>query len=188
MLGYPGVVRSYGQFCGVARALDVIGDRWSLLIVRELLIRDCRWTDLRAGLPGVATNLLADRLRELEAHGLVEHDDAAVPVYRITPRGRELAPVLRELARWAMPLMEQGPGDDAARAHWLVVAADAILADRGLAPMRIAIEAPGEPLTVDVAADGTVHTTFGAADDPDVRLTGEPAEVMLALAALPGGA
>src|SRR5947207_3069079 len=64
-------MRSYRQYCGLAKALDVIGDRWTLLIVRELLIRDrCRYTDLRDGLPGIATNLLADRLRELERAGI----------------------------------------------------------------------------------------------------------------------
>ena len=66
-------MRSYGQFCGLAKALDVIGDRWTLLIVRELLIRGaCRYTDLRNGLPGIATNLLAERLRELEEAGVVQ--------------------------------------------------------------------------------------------------------------------
>lgn len=179
-------MRSYGQYCGVARTLDVVGDRWSLLIVRELLIRDCRWTDLRAGLPGVATNLLAERLRELEEHGVLEHEDnGPAPVYRLTPRGRELAPVLRELGRWAIPLMHEGPGeDDAVRAHWLVIAADTLLSGGAVAPMRIGIDAHGEALTVDVADDGTVHTAFGTAQDPDVRLTGEPPEIVMALAGL----
>src|SRR6202041_3409604 len=65
-------MRSYGQFCSIARALDVIGDRWTPLIIRELLLRGaCRYTDLKNGLPGIATNLLADRLRELEAAGVI---------------------------------------------------------------------------------------------------------------------
>ena len=69
-------MRSYGQYCSVAKALDILGDRWTLLILRELLARGaCRYTDLRAGLPGIATNLLADRLRELEAAGIVERAD-----------------------------------------------------------------------------------------------------------------
>ena len=74
-------MRSYGQYCSVAKALDVIGDRWTLLIVRELLLRGaCRYTDLKNGLPGIATNLLADRLRELEAAGIVVREQAAPPV------------------------------------------------------------------------------------------------------------
>ena len=65
-------MRSYGQYCSVAKALDVVGDRWTLLIIRELLLQGpCRYTDLRNGLPGIATNLLSDRLRELEAADLV---------------------------------------------------------------------------------------------------------------------
>jgi DNA-binding HxlR family transcriptional regulator len=83
-------MRSYGQFCGVARALDVVGDRWSLLVMRELLLRDCRFTDLRDGLPGIATNLLTQRLRDLEAEGLLERVEAPPPVattlYRATPQ------------------------------------------------------------------------------------------------------
>ena len=85
-------MRSYGQFCGLAKALDVIGDRWTLLIVRELLIRGaCRYTDLRNGLPGIATNLLAERLRELEEAGVIEREEAPPPIattlFRLTPRG-----------------------------------------------------------------------------------------------------
>ena len=74
-------MRSYGQYCSVAKALDVVGDRWTLLIVRELLLQGpCRYTDLKNGLPGIATNLLSDRLRELEAAGLVRREEAAPPV------------------------------------------------------------------------------------------------------------
>ena len=74
-------MRSYGQYCSVAKALDVVGDRWTLLIVRELLLQGpCRYTDLRNGLPGIATNLLADRLSELESAGLVRREEAAPPV------------------------------------------------------------------------------------------------------------
>src|ERR671928_603445 len=98
-------MRSYGQYCALAKALDVIGDRWSLLIVRELLLRDaCRYTDLREGLPGIATNLLADRLRELEAAGIVSREEAPPPIattlFRLTPRGEQLGPVLDHLSVW----------------------------------------------------------------------------------------
>src|SRR5689334_14592704 len=109
-------MRSYGQYCAVAKALDVIGDRWTLLIVRELLLRGpSRYTDLRDGLPGIATNLLADRLRELEHAGLVAREDAPPPVatalFRLTKRGRELRPLLEELTRWGLPYMIDEPGD-----------------------------------------------------------------------------
>src|SRR5690348_856864 len=103
-------MRSYGQFCGLAKSLDLIGDRWTLLIVRELLIRGtARYTDLRAGLPGIPTNLLADRLRDLEAAELLRRElsagTASVPVYALTPRGAALEPVIAALGRWAAPLL-----------------------------------------------------------------------------------
>src|SRR5687768_10280070 len=86
--------RSYRQFCGLARALDVVGDRWTLLIVRELLVGQRRFGDLQAGLPGIATNLLTKRLRQLEQDGLVARqldDDPARGVgYVLTARGAEL--------------------------------------------------------------------------------------------------
>ena len=96
-------MRSYGQYCSVARALDVIGDRWSLLIVRELLLQgSCRYTDLLNGLPGIATNLLADRLQQLEQAGIVDREAAPPPVattlFGLTPRGQQLQPVLRRSA------------------------------------------------------------------------------------------
>ena len=82
-------MRSYGQYCSVAKALDVIGDRWTLLIVRELLIRGaCRYTDLKNGLPGIATNLLADRIRELESAGLSPGRGAAAGRHHPRPADR----------------------------------------------------------------------------------------------------
>ena len=89
-------MKTYGQLCGLALALEVVGDRWSLLIVRELLVRDAaRYTDLRDGLPGVATNLLADRLRDLESAGVVERTPpsapGATPRFRLTDRGGSCA-------------------------------------------------------------------------------------------------
>ncbi len=93
--------------CPIAKALDVIGRRWTLLIVHELLTREaCRYTDLRAGLPNIATNLLATRLREMQEAGIVEREEAPPPIartlYRLTPRGRALQPVLKELERWGV--------------------------------------------------------------------------------------
>jgi DNA-binding HxlR family transcriptional regulator len=118
-------MRTYGQYCAVAKALDVIGDRWTLLIVRELLISGaCRYTDLRNGLPGIATNLLADRLRELEQAGIISREEAPPPVattlFTLTSRGAELAPLISELVRWGSPLMEQGPAaGDVFRGQWM---------------------------------------------------------------------
>src|SRR5947199_9504676 len=103
-------MRSYGQYCSVAKALDVVGDRWSLLTVRELLLQGpCRYTDLRNGLPGIATNLLAERLRELEQAGVIESELARPPVattlFSLTKRGADLEPVLFQMGRWGAPLL-----------------------------------------------------------------------------------
>jgi len=96
--------RTYGDSCGIARALDVVGDRWSLLIVRELVLGPKRFTDLRAGLPRAGPDMLAARLRELEAAGVLTRrtlpPPAASRVYELTAWGAELAPVLRALGRW----------------------------------------------------------------------------------------
>jgi DNA-binding HxlR family transcriptional regulator len=96
--------RTYGDLCGIARALDVVGERWALLVVRELLLGPKRFTDLRAGLPHVGPDVLAQRLRDLEAAGLLERRTLAPPagsrVYELTPRGSALEPVLLELGRW----------------------------------------------------------------------------------------
>jgi DNA-binding HxlR family transcriptional regulator len=101
------VPRSYDQFCPAARALDVVGERWSLLIVRDLLAGPKRFKELREGLPGIATNLLASRLRSLEREGVLRRTELPPPagslVYELTERGRALQPVLRELASWGTP-------------------------------------------------------------------------------------
>ena len=91
-------MRTYGQYCSVAKALDVVGDRWTLLIIRELLLQGpCRYTDLKSGLPGIATNLLSDRLRDLEQAGLIES-------------GRQRV-VLRDPQK-VFALAEQAPDDE----------------------------------------------------------------------------
>src|SRR5579859_5066524 len=128
-------MRSYGQYCGVARALDVVGDRWTLLIVRELIsFGPSRYTDLRNGLPGIATNLLVDRLRELEDQGIVEREEAPPPVatvlFRLTPRGRALEPVLKGLAAWAGPTLGRPEHGEEFRSHWLILPLELHLTDR----------------------------------------------------------
>jgi DNA-binding HxlR family transcriptional regulator len=96
--------RTYGDQCGVARALDVVGERWALLVVRELLLGPKRFTDLRVGLPHVSADVLSQRLRELEQDGVVRRRTLAPPagsrVYELTERGHELEPVVLALGRW----------------------------------------------------------------------------------------
>jgi len=140
-------MRSYGQYCGLAKALDVVGDRWTLLIVRELLIGESRYTDLLTGLPGIATNLLASRLDEMEQAGLVTREvlppPAATAVFRLTPRGEELRPVIRALGQWAGPLMTGRTKAERARTRWLVLPAQFYLQDRLPAHKPVAIQIHG---------------------------------------------
>ena len=101
--------KSYDQYCTIATALDMVGDRWSLLVLRELSFGEQRFTDLKAALPGVATNLLTDRLRSLEEHGLIEKRDLPAPaartVYGLTRAGTRVRPVLRAVAQFGMPYL-----------------------------------------------------------------------------------
>ena len=177
-------MRSYGQYCSVARALDAIGDRWNLLIARELLLRGaCRYTDLLNGLPGIATNLLADRLRELERAGIIAREDAPPPIaatlFSLTPRGEELAPVVRELGRWGVALMTEPVGEAAFRSRWLRLPVELFLSDHApeRPPVEIELRTGDEPMTVSTE-HGDVHTRPGPAERPDLVLTGTP-QVML---------
>src|ERR671926_1476004 len=107
-------MRTYAEYCAIAKSLDVVGDRWTLLIVRELALRGpSRYTDLRHGLPGIATNLLAERLRELEQAGVIYREAAPPPIattlFHLTPRGEELRAVLRAMASWGLPLLREAP-------------------------------------------------------------------------------
>jgi DNA-binding HxlR family transcriptional regulator len=179
-------MRSYGQYCAVARALDLIGDRWTLLIVRELLLREpSRYTDLREGLPGIATNLLADRLRELEDLGLVVREDAPPPIaatlFRLTPRGEELRPVIRALGQWGIPLMADPPRDNEFRPYWLSLPVALYLSDSApeKPPVAVEVRTGAEPVVIETA-DGAVRTRVGAADDPNAVISGAP-ELIAAL-------
>jgi len=115
-------MRTYGDRCGIARALDLVGERWALLVVRELLLGPKRFTDLRAGLPKIGPDVLAQRLRELEASDVVRRGKlpppAASQVYELTDWGRELEPVVLGLGRWGsqapVPSADAPLGPDAA--------------------------------------------------------------------------
>jgi DNA-binding HxlR family transcriptional regulator len=177
-------MRSYGQYCAVAKALDVIGDRWTLLIVRELLAQGpCRYTDLRRCLPGIATNLLAERLRELEHAGLITREDAPPPIatalFGLTPRGEQLRAVIYELGRWGMPLMADTTPDEEYRSHWLQMPVELYLTDDSpaRAPTTIEVRAGEQPMLIE-ARDGAVSTRAGGSEDADAVLSGPPQLVL----------
>lgn len=179
-------MRSYDQYCAFAKALDVIGDRWTLLIVRELLLRErCRYTDLRQGLPGIATNLLADRLRELEKAGLVSREEAPPPIattlFQLTSRGKALEAVVHQIGRWGGPLVAKAAKKDAFRSHWIALPARMYLKDHTpkRPPMAIEVRCGDAPVVIETAG-GEVHVREGSAENPDLVLTGTP-QVMVAM-------
>jgi DNA-binding HxlR family transcriptional regulator len=179
-------VRTYGEYCSVAKALDLVGDRWTLLIVRELLSQGpCRFTDLRYGLPGVPSNLLAQRLRDLEGAGLVERRHAPRPVattlYELTPRGADLREVVHALGTWGVPLMAEPSVDEVFRTHWLGFAVEHFLHDNEPEAPRAVVELVigDEPARITVDA-GRVGLEVGPEPGtaPDLRITGAPQPVL----------
>ncbi len=150
--------KSYGQFCGLARSLDVVGDRWSLLIVRELLIGPARFGELRAGLPAIATNLLTSRLKDLEAQGVIERRLAGeinAIVYALTPWGEQLREPIGALIRWSTPLMAVGRSNDSFDPRWLVPALSALLTDRhSQSPATLVLLVDNTPILITLAEDG----------------------------------
>jgi DNA-binding HxlR family transcriptional regulator len=188
---YSDGVKSYQQYCTVARALDIVGDRWVLLIVRELLaFGPSRYSDLRRGLPGIASNLLAERLRVMEADGLIERFDAPPPVganlYRLTPRGRDLEDVLHALARWGLILMPAGAQEtDAVQPQWLAMFAgmelSATVSDD--AQVVVGVETGDEAVRAIMRHD-SFEIRRGTAPDADVTVSGPPTAVGGVLAGL----
>jgi DNA-binding HxlR family transcriptional regulator len=179
-------MRSYGQYCSIAKALDVIGDRWTLLIIRELLIRGpCRYTDLKNGLPGIATNLLAGRIRELESAGLIEREDAPPPIattlFHLTEAGAQLQPALDAIGRWGVRYMAEPAEGDEFRGHWFAFPASFFLHDRDPdgPPVSIELRTASSPVVIEVSG-GSARTRLGTAVAPDLVLQGEP-QVILAL-------
>jgi DNA-binding HxlR family transcriptional regulator len=177
-------MRSYGQYCSIARALDLVGDRWTLLIVRELLLQgSCRFTDLKNGLPGIATNLLSTRLKELEDAGLISREDAPPPVattlYTLTDSGLTLEPVLKALGLWGLRYMAEERPDDAFQARWLAYAPAWFItdADPDAPTAVIQLVAAGEEAVIEIDG-GRVHTRVGRAADPDLVLSGPPRAVL----------
>ncbi|MGX2993761.1 winged helix-turn-helix transcriptional regulator [Streptomyces sp. JNUCC 64] len=175
--------RSYDQYCAAARALDAVGDRWTLLIARELLAGPRRYTDLHADLPGVSTDMLAGRLKDMEREGIAERRrlpaPAAATVYALTPRGHRLLPVLDALAEWGAPALGAPGPTDAVRAHWLAL------------PLRRRLTALGGSGVVDVRVDeGEFHVRVGErADGVDgVDAVGDAGDGPYGDGPAPGGA
>jgi DNA-binding HxlR family transcriptional regulator len=138
------MTRTYNQYCGVARALDLVGERWALLVVRGLALGPKRFTDLKAELPGIGTNILAARLRELEESGVVERrrlpPPAASTVYELTEYGRELRPALFALGRWGAKTLGPRGAGQTLRSEWLAVALTAFFRPEAAADVEASVE------------------------------------------------
>jgi DNA-binding HxlR family transcriptional regulator len=163
--------RSYEQYCPMAHALDLVGERWNLLVVRELMHGPKRYTDLAEHLPGIGTNILASRLRDLEAGGIVTKrvlpPPAASRVYELTDYGRDLRGVLRELALWGARTLGPPTGEDELVPGWLANALDTVLAP--IAPPGRFEFRIGEEVASIVDGAGIP----GPAHEPEVVVTGD---------------
>lgn len=179
--------RSYNQYCAVARALDIVGERWTLLIVRELLTGPKRFKDLLEGLPGIGTNLLTARLKNLEGYGVVHRvtlpPPAASKVYDLTELGRSLESVITALGRWGLEFLGTPDQEDDLRPAWAVVAMRSALKQEVAVDLRETYEfhIDGKAFHLRVR-DGEVEALQGPAVDPDLVVRGDT-QAFLALAA-----
>jgi DNA-binding HxlR family transcriptional regulator len=171
-------MRTYGDGCATARALDLIGERWGLLVIRELLFGPKRFTDLRAGLPGASPDVLAQRLRELEAAGVLRRRKLGPPVstsvYELTEWGSELEPVLMALGRWGRrsPAAE----DDlemSVDSYALALKADFDPEAAGDLEARYQLQLGEQPFRVEVA-EGSIDVARGETNEPDAVIESEP--------------
>jgi DNA-binding HxlR family transcriptional regulator len=181
--------RSYNQYCGLAKSLDVVGERWTLLIVRNLLLGPLRYSDLLRGLPGITTNLLAKRLREMEEFGLIERVRGASAdgghAYRLTALGAGLEPVVHALGGWAWMWMES-PGKHERRSiEWLLVALRRRY--RGGAMLRVELVADDVPYRM-MLSKRRAEIMRGEVPSPDLTIRGTGATMSdLFLKRKPGG-
>jgi DNA-binding HxlR family transcriptional regulator len=167
------MAKRYDQYCPIAHALCAIGERWSLLVVRELLEGPKRYTDLAAGLPGVSTNILASRLRELESSGIVQKrrlpPPAASTVYELTDYGAQLEEVVYAMARWGVRTLGPPGPEDELEPDWGLNAFPALFNPTAARDMRgtYVLRISGNVFTVSLA-DGRVDAQLGASPDADL--------------------
>src|SRR3954462_4542250 len=166
--------RSYKQFCGLAKALDIVGERWTLLVVRNLLLGPQRYSELLRGLPGITTNLLAKRLQEMEAEGLIEHagiaGSDATSAYRLTPLGQSLEPAIHALGRWGWQRMGKPSARDRRSIDWLLVALRRRY--RGGVTLSAELEVEGAPYHIVLRGD-RAEIGRGGAPGADLRVRGK---------------
>lgn len=168
--------RSYHQYCGIAHALDLVGERWTLLVIRELLTGPKRFKDLEAGLPGISTNLLSARLKFLREKGIVERrvlpPPASTEAYALTDLGQDLEPVVIALGRWGIQTLGRPGPDDTFRPLWLLLSLEGYFVPARAAGLREMHEYRiGDTIFHAHIHDGTITTAQGPGTSPDFVLT-----------------
>jgi DNA-binding HxlR family transcriptional regulator len=165
--------RSYNQYCGLAKSLDVVGERWTLLIVRNLLLGPLRYSDLLRGLPGITTNLLAKRLKEMEQLGLIERVRGTVGderhAYRLTTLGAALEPAVHSLASWGWRWMKVPKKGELRSMEWLLVALRRRY--RGGKKLRAELVVDGVPYSI-LLTESAAEIVRGGVTSPDLRIRG----------------
>jgi DNA-binding HxlR family transcriptional regulator/putative sterol carrier protein len=174
-------MRTYCDGCAAAHALDLIGERWALLVVRELVLGPKRFTDLRAGLPNASPNVLAQRLRELEGAGVVRRrklpPPAASRVYELTDWGMELEPIIIGLGRWGARSPSR-PRDAGLGVDSLILSFRTMFDPRAAEGLDASYELRlGEDRFRAVVADGRFEVERGSVEGPDVVIEGDPSEL-----------
>ena len=180
--------RSYDQYCTVARALYVVGERWTLLLIRELLTGPKRFKDLLGGLPGIGTNLLATRLKALEGEGIVRRATLPPPagsnVYELTETGRSLEPVIVKLSRWGASLLGAPQAGEDLQAGWAAVAIRSAVkpsvAGGRAGTYEFRIDGEAFHLRLEDGEEEGTEVRQGPAPDPDLVVAGD-AETFLAV-------
>jgi DNA-binding HxlR family transcriptional regulator len=171
--GVMATTRTYGDGCAIARALDLVGERWALLVVRELLLGPKRYTDLRRGLPNASPNVLSERLRELERAGVVRRRKLPPPagsrVYELTDWGLQLEETVIALGRWGV----QAPSEAPVRSADSVVLALRAQVDPGAVQGRYELRVGDDRFRVELA-DGAITAERGSADRPDAAIEADP--------------
>jgi DNA-binding HxlR family transcriptional regulator len=171
----PGMARAYLQYCPVAHALELVGERWALLIVRDLLKGPKRYSDLLAGLPGLGTNILAARLKDLEEGGVIRKrklpPPANVNVYELTEYGEKLEEVIQALGRWGFKSLGPPPADCPMPEGWLVQGARTMFDPARAGDLRESyVVRCGDEIATIRIADAAIEADLGGADDVDAVL------------------
>jgi DNA-binding HxlR family transcriptional regulator/putative sterol carrier protein len=170
--------RTYNDLCGLSHALELVGERWAILVLRELSYGPKRFTDIRSGLPSASPNVLSQRLRELEAHGIVRRRTLAPPaaskVYELTDWGREIEPTLRSLGRWAARSPHFPDTGHFSPSSLAMNLETMFLADKAAGlDLTFALRLGDESFTLRIAG-GKLELERGEAGEPDAAIDTDP--------------